>query len=57
MQEKGRFSELAQTPVTQIKEPLFAIVHWASQPAETHDQASLFAIDFLTEFYEVGNFV
>lgn len=52
VQEKGRFSELAQTPVTQIKEPLFAIVHWASQPAETHDQASLFAIDFLTEFYE-----
>ena len=54
VKQKEQYAELAQTPVTQIKEPLFAIIHWASQPAESHDQASLYAIDFLTEFYEVN---
>ncbi|XP_063405494.1 protein CIP2A homolog L-like isoform X4 [Mytilus trossulus] len=52
VQQRDHYAELAQTPVSQIKEPLFAVVHWASQPAESHDQASLYAIDFLAEFYE-----
>lgn len=57
IQHKNQYTDLATTPANQIKEPLFAIVHWASQPAESHDQAALLAIDFLTEFYEVQNVV
>lgn len=40
-------------PVNQVKEPLLATVHWAQQSPDTHDEAPLYALDFLTEIYEV----
>ncbi|XP_066264891.1 protein CIP2A homolog [Branchiostoma lanceolatum] len=36
----------------QITEPFFALVHWAGQSVETHDQAPLFALDLLKEVFE-----
>ncbi|XP_078582978.1 protein CIP2A homolog [Branchiostoma floridae x Branchiostoma japonicum] len=36
----------------QITEPFFALVHWAGQSVETHDQAPLFALDLLKEIFE-----
>ncbi|KAJ8314491.1 hypothetical protein KUTeg_006641 [Tegillarca granosa] len=52
LEDRGRFMELLSLPVSQITDPLLATVHWASQSVETHDNAPLFALDFLTEFYE-----
>lgn len=42
-------------PVNQVKEPLLATVHWAQQSPDTHDEAPLYALDFLTEIYEVSS--
>lgn len=53
LEDRGRFMELLSLPVSQITDPLLATVHWASQSVETHDNAPLFALDFLSEFYEV----
>lgn len=44
-------------PVNQVKEPLLATVHWAQQSPDTHDEAPLYALDFLTEIYEVWKIV
>lgn len=42
-------------PVNQVKEPLLATVHWAQQSPDTHDEAPQYALDFLTEIYEVSS--
>ncbi|XP_021355364.1 protein CIP2A homolog isoform X2 [Mizuhopecten yessoensis] len=39
-------------PVSEVKEPLIAAVHWAGQSTDSHNKAPLYALDFLTEFYE-----
>ncbi|XP_033739672.1 protein CIP2A homolog isoform X2 [Pecten maximus] len=46
---------VAQTlrqPIEEVKEPLIAAVHWAGQSTDSHNKAPLYALDFLTEFYE-----
>ncbi|XP_060068364.1 protein CIP2A homolog [Ylistrum balloti] len=39
-------------PVEEVKEPLIATVHWAGQSTDSHHKAPLYALDFLSEFYE-----
>lgn len=39
-------------PIGEVKEPLIAAVHWAGQSTDSHNRAPLYALDFLTEFYE-----
>lgn len=50
---RQQFSDMLIGPVNQVKEPLLATVHWAQQSPDTHDEAPLYALDFLTEIYEV----
>lgn len=50
---RQQFSDMLIGPVNQVKEPLLATVHWAQQSPDTHDEAPLYALDFLTELYEV----
>ncbi|XP_062582174.1 protein CIP2A homolog L-like [Saccostrea cucullata] len=47
-----QFSDMLIGPVNQVKEPLLAIVHWANQSPNTHEEAPMYALDFLTEIYE-----
>ncbi|XP_061176571.1 protein CIP2A homolog isoform X2 [Saccostrea echinata] len=49
---RPQFSDMLIGPVHQVKEPLLAIVHWANQSPDTHDEAPMYALDFLTEIYE-----
>lgn len=52
---RQQFSDMLIGPVNQVKEPLLATVHWAQQSPDTHDEAPLYALDFLTEIYEVSS--
>lgn len=49
---RQQFSDMLIGPVNQVKEPLLATVHWAQQSPDSHDEAPLYALDFLTEIYE-----
>ena len=51
---RPQFADMLIGPVHQVKEPLLATVHWAQQSPDTHDLAPLYALDFLSEIYEVG---
>ncbi|KAI8519161.1 hypothetical protein Bbelb_024180 [Branchiostoma belcheri] len=50
LQDPDRYQP--QVHQRQITEPFFALVHWAGQSVETHDQAPLFALDLLKEIFE-----
>ncbi|XP_056014640.1 protein CIP2A homolog isoform X2 [Ostrea edulis] len=49
---RPQFSDMLIGPVNQVSEPLLATVHWAQQSSDTHDEAPLYALDFLAEVYE-----
>lgn len=52
IQDQSTFPNLAQTPLSQIADPLLATIHWAGQSTDTHGLAPLGAYDLLIEIYE-----
>ncbi|KAL4232964.1 hypothetical protein ACF0H5_007652 [Mactra antiquata] len=52
IQDASQFSDLAQTPLSRIADPLLATIHWAGQSTDTHGLAPHGAYDLLSEIYE-----